>query len=83
MKARVKKWGNSLAVRIPKPLAAEIGLSENAEVELSSDRGRLVVSPLKRTRKRKYSLKEMLRGITPENLHGEIDFGPPVGKEVW
>jgi antitoxin MazE len=83
MKARVKKWGNSLAVRIPRALAAEIGLSENTEVELSSDRGRLVISPLKRTRKRKYSLKEMLRSITPENLHGEIDFGRPVGKEIW
>jgi antitoxin MazE len=83
MTTRVRKWGNGLAIRIPKALATEIGLSENAEVELSSDRGRLVITPLKRTRKRKYSLKEMLRGITPENLHGEIDFGPPVGKEIW
>jgi antitoxin MazE len=83
MTTRVRKWGNSLAIRIPKALATAIGLSENAEVELSSDRGRLVILPLKRTRKRKYSLKELLRGITPENLHGEIDFGPPVGKEIW
>jgi antitoxin MazE len=83
MKARVQKWGNSLAVRIPKALAAEAGLSENAEVELSSDSGRLIVSARKRTRKRKYKLKDLLRGITPENLHGEISFGPPVGGEVW
>jgi antitoxin MazE len=83
MKARVRKWGNCLAVRIPKAIATEVGLHQNAEVELSSNRGRLVITPLKRTRKRKYSLKEMLRGITPENLHGEIDFGPPVGKEIW
>lgn len=83
MKARVQKWGNSLALRIPKALATETGLGENAEVELSSDNGRLVVTPRKRKRKPKYTIEEMLRGITPENLHGEIDFGPPVGREVW
>jgi antitoxin MazE len=83
MKTRVQKWGNSLALRIPKALATETGLGENAEVELSSDNGRLVVTPRKRKRKPKYTIEEMLRGITPENLHGEIDFGPPVGKEVW
>jgi antitoxin MazE len=83
MKTRVQKWGNSLALRIPKALAAEAGLGENAEVELSSDNGRLVVTPRKKKRKPKYSVEEMLRGITPENLHGEIDFGPPVGREVW
>lgn len=83
MKARVQKWGNSLALRIPKALASETGLGENAEVELASENGRLVVTPRKRTRKPKYSLQEMLRGITPDNLHGEIDFGPPVGREAW
>ena len=83
MKARVQKWGNSLAVRIPKALATETGLGENAEVELSSDNGRIVVAPRKRKRKPKYTVEEMLRGITPDNLHGEIDFGPPVGREVW
>ena len=83
MKARVRKWGNSLALRIPKALATETGLGENAEVELSADNGRLIISPRKRPRKRKYTLKELLRGITPENLHGEISFGPPVGKEIW
>ena len=83
MKTRVQKWGNSLALRIPKALATETGLGENAEVELSSDNGRLVITPRKRTRKGKYKLKDLLRGITPENLHGEISFGPPVGREVW
>lgn len=83
MKTRVQKWGNSLALRIPKALAIETGLGENAEVELSSDNGRLVITAHKRARKRKYTLKELLRGITPENLHGEISFGPPVGKEIW
>jgi antitoxin MazE len=83
MKARVQKWGNSLAVRIPKALATETGLGENTEVELTSDNGRIVVTPRKRKHKPKYTIEEMLRGITPDTLHGEIDFGPPVGREVW
>jgi antitoxin MazE len=82
MKSRVQKWGNSLALRIPKALATEAGLGENAEVDLSADNGRLVITPRKK-RKPKYTIEEMLRGITPENCHGEIDFGPPVGREVW
>jgi antitoxin MazE len=83
MKARVQKWGNSLAVRIPKVLASETGLGENAEVELSAANGRIVLTPRTRKRKPKYTVEEMLRGITLDSLHGEIDFGPPVGREVW
>jgi antitoxin MazE len=83
MKARVEKWGNRLAIRIPKALATAVGLRENTEVELSPNNGRIVITLPKRIRRRKYKLKELLRGITPENRHGEIDFGPPVGKEVW
>jgi antitoxin MazE len=83
MKACICKWGNSLALPIPKSLAAKIGMRENAEVELTTDNGRLTITPLKRTRPRRHSLQEMLRGITPDNLHGEVDFGPPLGKEIW
>ena len=80
MKARVQKWGNSLALRIPKALAAETGLAEDAEVELSKVKGKLVVTPVK---KHRYTLDELVSGITDENRHGEVDFGPPVGGEVW
>jgi len=83
MKARVQKWGNGLALRIPKAIAAQIGLRENAEVELSSNRSRLVITVHKQTQTLKFTLKQLLRGITPENRHGLIDFGPPVGKEIW
>jgi antitoxin MazE len=79
MKTRVQKWGNSLAVRIPKSFAAEAGLHANATVELSLVDGALVAhlapQPL--------SLEELLRGITDDNLPGEWDTGPAVGKEVW
>ena len=80
MNARVQKWGNSLALRIPHAFAAEVGLAENTEVELSLDAGRLVVRPVARV---KYDLAELLAQVTPKNRHGEVDWGAPVGKEVW
>ncbi len=80
MAATVAKWGNSLAVRIPQNLAKEIQLAEGAEIDISVVDGTLVIKP--RSRKR-YSLDELIEGITPENLHAEIDSGIAVGNEVW
>jgi antitoxin MazE len=80
MKTRVQKWGNSLALRIPKAFAEEAGLSANAAVELSLVRGGLVVRPIA---PRAPTLEELLRGVTPDNLPGEWDTGPATGKEVW
>jgi len=80
MKARVQKWGNSLALRIPKSFAMEVGLSANAAVELSLIDGTLVVQPVIR---QPVTLEELLRGITDDNLPGEWNTGPAVGKEVW
>ena len=80
MAATVAKWGNSLAVRIPQNLAKEIQLAEGAEIDISVVDGTLVIKP--RSRKR-YSLDELIQGITPENLHAEIDSGIAVGNEVW
>ena len=73
MKTRVRKWGNSLALRIPKSFAVDAGLCENAPVELSLVNGSIVVRSVAPTPP---SLDEMLRGITDENLHGEWDTGP-------
>jgi antitoxin MazE len=79
MKTRVQKWGNSLALRIPKSFAEEAGLHADAAVELSLEEGRLIVQlippPL--------TLEQLLRGITDENLPGEWNTGPAAGKEVW
>jgi len=80
MKTRVQKWGNSLALRIPKSFAEEAGLHADAAVELSLVKGSLVVQPIK---PQPLTLEELLRGITDENLPGEWDTGPAVGKEVW
>ena len=80
MNTRIQKWGNSLGLRIPKSFAEEAGVEAGSEVELSVKDGQLVVTP---TRRRKYRLRDLLRKVTPENVHDEIDTGGPVGREGW
>jgi len=80
MKTRVQRWGNSLAVRIPKLLADEVGLKENSPVEISLRDKQLVVAPVV---KPTYSLETLLAQVTEANLHGEVDFGAVVGGEIW
>jgi antitoxin MazE len=80
MKTRIQKWGNSLAVRIPKAFATEAGLAEDVSVELSIVRGRVVVNPVP---SESLSLKELVRGITRDNVHAEWDTGQAVGRELW
>ncbi len=80
MKTRVQKWGNSLALRIPKAFAAEARLGEDTPVELSLVNGKVVIQPLV---PQSPTLRELLRGVTEENLHGEWDTGPAMGREVW
>jgi antitoxin MazE len=80
MRTKVQKWGNSLAVRIPKAFAIEVGLERDHDVELSVQGGRLVVEP---SASPSYTLEELLSGVRPSNLHRETNWGPPVGKEVW
>jgi len=78
MIASMQKWGNSLAVRIPKPLADILGIGPGSQVRIAAEQGRIVI-----TAAAKYSLEELLEGITPANLHGETNLGKPAGKEVW
>lgn len=79
MRTQVQKWGNSLALRIPKAFARELGLSPGAQVRISLDDGRLVLEP---TEAPGYTLEELLRQVRPGNLHGEVDLGSPVGREA-
>ena len=80
METKVKKWGNSLALRIPKPLAVEVGLEDDSPVELSLLDGKLVIEPIVREQ---LSLEKLLAQVTESNLHGEVDTGPAVGGEAW
>ena len=77
----LRKWGNSLAVRIPAPLARQLNLTENTPVECAVLDGSLVISPVIGTRP--YSLDQLLDRVTPENLHGETAVGAPAGREIW
>ena len=79
----VSKWGNSLAVRIPKQLAIKAGIEEGSEVELKASGHAIVIARRPRNAKRRYSLEELTEGITAENLHSVIEWGKPLGKEVW
>lgn len=78
--AQVKKWGNSLAIRIPNSVAKDLGLVEDSAVQIASNGSSATIKLLKY---KGMSLEEMLEGITPENIHGELDRSLPVGKEVW
>jgi antitoxin MazE len=80
MKTRVQKWGNSLALRIPKSFAAEVGLDSNSSVEMSLRNGRLVVVP---AAKPKITLKQLLAKVNEKNLHQEVDTGSALGGEAW
>ena len=80
MKTRVQKWGNSLALRIPKSFAAEVGIEKETSVEVSLADGKLIVTPVSRP---KPTLKQLLAKVTQENLHREVDTGSAVGNETW
>jgi antitoxin MazE len=80
MLTKVQKWGNSLAVRIPKAFAEELGLKSNTAVEIGLREGQLV---LKIASPRRWTLEDLLTKVTPENIHAEIDSGEGVGREAW
>ncbi len=80
MKTRVQKWGNSLALRIPKSFAAEVGLDPNSPVEMSLRNGKLIVVPSEKPR---FTLRQLLAQVSEKNLHHEVDTGPAVGGEAW
>jgi len=80
MRTKIQKWGNSLALRIPKAVAELVEFSDGREVELTVEDGRVIVQPV---RKRRYTLEELVAGITDENRHDEIGTGPSVGNEAW
>jgi antitoxin MazE len=83
MKTEFVKWGNSLALRIPAAFASEVGASEGKTAEMTVEDDALIVKVTRPRRRRRYSLGELLEGITPEDYHPEVEWGPPVGNEVW
>ena len=80
MITKIQKWGNSLALRIPKAFADSIGLGIGTEVELIMEDEKLVIA---RSPTSHPDLEDLLDRITSENVHEEIDFGDSVGREAW
>lgn len=80
MKTRVQKWGNSLALRIPRPFAEEVNLQENSAVDVSVKSGKLIVVPVVEP---ELTLDALVERITPKNRHDEIETGEPLGNEAW
>jgi antitoxin MazE len=80
MQTTIQKWGNSLAVRIPKAFVREAHVAYGTAVNLSVEDGKIVIEPHAEP---EYRLKDLLKGVTKRNLHGEIETGNAVGLEVW
>jgi antitoxin MazE len=80
MKTRIQKWGNSLALRIPRSLADKVGLEYDAPVDVSLVDGKLVVIPVGEPM---LTLEGLLAQVTEDNLHREVDTGQAMGKEAW
>jgi antitoxin MazE len=79
IRTQVVGWGNSQAVRIPRELLERVQLCEGDEVEIKAENGRIAIEPVNR----KDTLESLVAGITPKNRHKEMDWGAPVGNEVW
>ena len=78
MQATIKKWGNSPALRISSSIMELAQLSVNQMVDVNVIKGKIIIEPIAPEKTR---LEDLLAGITPENIHDEVSFGGPVGKE--
>jgi antitoxin MazE len=81
VKVTTQLWGNSLGLRIPAPVAREAKLSHGSEVDLQFEGGRIVLTPLRQTKR--YKLRALLSKVTRENAPEADVWGAPVGREVW
>lgn len=80
MRIKIQKWGNSLALRIPKAFAFQSKIREDEYVNLTLEENKIVIEP---EEVKKYTLKELMSGVNKTNLHSEIDFGKQIGNEHW
>ena len=75
---KIQKWGNSLAVRIPKSYAKDINIEQGSIIDIIREKDNIIISP----KHKKKNLKELLDKISKENIHQEIDSGEPSGNEI-
>jgi antitoxin MazE len=78
MEAIIKKWGNSLGIRIPNLIVRELSLKDGSFVDIKDKGNEIIIKP-----KEKNKLSEMLKKINEKNIHGEVETNGPVGNEAW
>jgi antitoxin MazE len=78
MEAMVKKWGNSLGIRIPNLIVRELSLKDGSFVDIKDMDNEIIIKLKERN-----TLSEMLKAINEQNIHGEIETNGPVGNEAW
>ncbi len=76
---KVSMWGNSLGIRLPQAITEQIKLQEGELINISVEGNQIILTPAKP----KYNLSELLKNVTPEMQHDELDWGESVGEEVW
>ena len=81
MQVQIQKWGDNLAICIPKSFAKKIKVVQGSYIDLTTIEGKLIAKPS--SDEKEYSLEQLLSGITEQNCHAEIDTGSAVGKEDW
>jgi antitoxin MazE len=79
MVTRVQKWGNSLALRIPRSFAVQAKVAAGTAVDIAVEKGQLVVRPVRQ----RYRLRDLLKAVDARNLHAEVQTGRAVGREIW
>jgi antitoxin MazE len=80
MEATIKKWGNSLGIRIPKSFSAQAKISDGSKIEINMEGNKITIVPIQ---KKTYELDELLSMVSEENVHYEIESDGPIGNEVW
>jgi antitoxin MazE len=80
MSITLHRWGNSVGLRLPKPMLEQLGLTEGSQVDVMIEAGRLVIEPVRR---RRMTMAELLEGFTSDDRPGEVDWGAPAGREIW
>ncbi len=79
MQTVIKKWGNSLALRLPQHVAADLRITEGATVSLSIEDQSLIVKPARK----RYKLADLLASHKKKPKRAETDWGKPAGEEAW
>jgi antitoxin MazE len=78
METVVRKWGNSLGIRIPNHIARELSLKDGSFVDINDLGKEIIIKPIQKSK-----LSELLSKVNEQNIHKEIETGDPVGKEIW